>query len=239
MRTIATFAVGFIVGLFVTVLPQQYRRWWPQSERDLLGPAIGSGVLQMTLGLGGLVASFVIFMDQRLASILSVTGPTADRAVLGGVGLVSMAEFVFRPMTILIVYILVEGIVRVASAFVSGEVCGNLALHGIGAIHMALVPGFVERAMGPRVPDRVKAVEGKVYDLLVASCRRKPTWDRLITIRYQDELYEVLKEVRAQPPHRFMYELRKNPSGRVTRRIHDYDPNEALTNAHTEVPNHA
>ena len=228
MRSVATFIAGFMVGLFVTVLPGQYRRWWPQSEQDLLGPAVASGFLQAFGSLLGLVYWFLTFMEYRLATVLPAAGPfgTADRAALGGAGLVSLVEFAVRPTTLLIVYLVIEGVVRTMSAFMSGEVSPNLVLHGIAAVHMALLPRYEEWAMGPRVPDRVRPVEGKAYDLLVASCRRKPSWDRLITIRYDDELYEVLKEVRAEPPHRFMYELRKNPPGRVTRHIDDYDPSE-------------
>ena len=38
--------VAFIFGLFATLIPAPYRRWWPQSEVDLAGPALVSGILQ-------------------------------------------------------------------------------------------------------------------------------------------------------------------------------------------------
>ena len=40
-----------LVGVFVTLLPLPYRRWWPQPEEELVGPAFVSGFLQALLSL--------------------------------------------------------------------------------------------------------------------------------------------------------------------------------------------
>ncbi len=179
--------------------------------------------------LAGFFSGYFAHMQERFellgAPVMDVGTTDAGAA---GLGLVLMADYLVRPTTILVLYLLVEGVVRGLSASISNDVVGHLPLHALNSTLKAFQPSYAEWAMGPRVIDRVKHVEGKPYDLLVATCRQKPTWDRHITISYEDELYEVMKEVDSRPPYRFMYELRKNPVWRVTRRILPFDPKETL-----------
>jgi len=50
----------------------------------------------------------------------------------------------------------------------------------------------------------------------------------MITVAYQDELYEVAAAQEGHPPRPFVYLLRKKPDHKVIRGIHHYDPEEAL-----------
>jgi hypothetical protein len=92
-----------------------------------------------------------------------------------------------------------------------------------GSNHVTL-----EKSLGPRIPDGIQWAEGKTYDLLIGTGRRKPRWGRLITVRYENHLYEVLKETAGEGPYRYRYELRRNPKWHVTRKICDYHPDEVL-----------
>jgi hypothetical protein len=77
------------------------------------------------------------------------------------------------------------------------------------------------------VADLVEPGDGTAFDLRIASCREK-FWDRLITISYGDRLYEVAEERTEEPPRPFVYLLRFQPANKIVRRIHHYDPQEAL-----------
>jgi len=107
----------------------------------------------------------------------------------------------------------------------------------VGTMPLYLVAGGLERAgaarkerlLGPRVPDEVQPCEGITYDLVIASCRPKKDWDRLITIEYQDQLYELFEEKKGFPPRPHIYQLRKHTPGKVIRGLHHYHPDEALT----------
>ena len=79
--------------------------------------------------------------------------------------------------------------------------------------------------MGPRVIDVVQT-EG-AGDLLIASCRPK-LWTQLTTIRYQDQLYELVKANQGAAPRRFLYLLRRIPPHKLVRGVHDYALDEAL-----------
>lgn len=68
-----------------------------------------------------------------------------------------------------------------------------------------------------------------VYDLSIASCRPKPAWNRMTTIQYSDEFYELYEQRTGAPPRPYLYQLRKLTPGRMIRGIHRYHPHEALT----------
>ena len=199
---------GYLGDMLVAFLPEDYRPEWAPRERDLVRPCIAGG-LGLTLVLFSLlVESYVRFMSQALDRMAE--GPSIlENPVLLGAGVFSFFEYAFHPYRGLLVYYFVETVFRVFVAVTVGSVNGTLPLHVVNWGHRLVSPHYEEWAMGPRIIDRVKKVEGKPYDLLVASCRRKPTWDTYNTISYEDELYEVLKEVDSHPPHRFLYELRK------------------------------
>ena len=65
------------------------------------------------------------------------------------------------------------------------------------------------------------------YDLRVDSCRPKP-WTQLITIRYNDELFVLNKEMSGHAPRPYVYMLKKLPAGQMVRGLRDYDPAETL-----------
>ncbi|MGZ4813193.1 MAG: hypothetical protein ACXVZI_10530, partial [Terriglobales bacterium] len=53
-------------------------------------------------------------------------------------------------------------------------------------------------------------------------------WNEIVSIRYNDELYELRSVESGEPPHRFVYLLRKKPLNKVLRGWRDYDPGEPL-----------
>jgi hypothetical protein len=70
---------------------------------------------------------------------------------------------------------------------------------------------------------------GLKYDLVIASCRPKPGWNRLITVEYEDQLYELFDEKKGVAPRPHIYQLRKLSPGRIIRGLHHYHPDEMLT----------
>jgi hypothetical protein len=82
--------------------------------------------------------------------------------------------------------------------------------------------------MGPRVADVVERPGTPDGQLRIASCRPKPTWDHLMTVKYEDEFYEVGTEKMGTPPRPYVYLLRKLPQGKAIRSLHHYRPEESL-----------
>jgi len=225
-------AIGFCIALLVTLIPGRYRRWWPATDDDMISAGLVSGILQLSISFGLFLASYLNFFQRRvtelymLAEEITAGAPTGMSIPVSSqaLGAATTAEFLLRPSTWLLLYFTAEGTIRLLAALGPHEVVGSLPLHLVGNVHDRFRARNDERRLGPIIPDRVQAVEGKRYDLLVGASRPKPAWNRHITIRYRDELYEVLKESRGQGAHNFLYELRVSPAGRVTRKIEDYEP---------------
>ena len=219
--------LGYLRDVVLTFLPHDYRPEWAPPERDLVGPCMAGGAVLSFVCVIPLAGGYFDFIHEAFDRI--VAGPDLlENPDLLNSGVMYYFEYLFRPSSFFLFYFFVENVFRTFFAGTVGQVYGTLPLHIVNWGHRLVSPHYEEWAMGPRVIDRVKKVEGKPYDLLVGTCRRKPTWDTYNTISYEGELYEVLKEVDSHPPYRFLYELRKNPKWRVTRKIHEYDPRETL-----------
>jgi hypothetical protein len=153
----------------------------------------------------------------------------ASTAVQFGAGFVVLVEYAIKPLTLLLVYFSIEGVLRLFAAWIGNECAGTMPLYlvawGLGRIRRV----WKERQLGPRVPDEVQQCKGISYDLCIASCRPKPGWDRLLTIEYNEQFYELYEEAKGCPPRPHIYRLRKLSPGRIIRGLHHYHPNEALT----------
>jgi hypothetical protein len=144
-------------------------------------------------------------------------------------GFTVLVEYAFSPLTLLLVYFSIEGVVRLFAALSVDECAGTMPLYLIAWGLDRAGEARKERQLGPRVPDEVQHCKGISYDLVIASCRPKRGWDRLITIEYEDQLYEIFEEKKGVPPRPHIYQLRHHPQGKVIRGLHHYHPHEALT----------
>jgi hypothetical protein len=136
-------------------------------------------------------------------------------------------EYMFRPLTLVLLYFAIEGAVRIFSAVASDVNLPTMPLQVLAWAHDYAAGHYQEAKMGKRVADAVgPGVAGK-YDLKIESCRPKQ-WNPLITIRYNDRMYELQGEESGQAPRRFVYLLRLKPEHKIVRGLHDYDPEEPV-----------
>ena len=200
---------------------------------DLRTPALISGILQFV----GLVVLIILRYPAFVKSTMATEG--MERAQLGamakggetavmGFGVLLLAAYLVHPITLLLEYFCLEGFVRALAALVTGEVLPTLPLVGAAWALGRTRAAAAEKALGPRVADLVQTGDGSLYHLLIASCRQKEGWDRLMTVSYQEKLYEVTHHEEGLPPRRFLYHLRSKPEGKVVRGLCHYDPAEVL-----------
>ncbi len=229
--------LNFLLGLVWTLLPEGVRRrHLSPSHGDLRTSAVVSGIVQVIVLLGIEITRYFHFMNYRLGllagALIEKDAATAvgNKQIQFGMGFVSYVEFLIQPLTILIAYFILEGLVRSAAALVTGEVVGTLPLILIERGLRYIRRRREEKRQGEIIPDLVSAapVEGSGYDLSVSSCRAKPNWDQLMTISYAESLYEVADYVEAAPPRRHVYLLRRAPENKVVRGLCHYDPNAIL-----------
>ena len=228
----------FLLSIFLSFLPCRYRvRLSVYAGMDLRNGALVSGGIE---GLGCLL----IFVVRYLGFIQAKVGEMGDLAIAKGqegaltapavqygMGYVTMVEYFLHPVTWALLYFAVEGTVRAIAAATTQETIGTLPLHIVAWADERVGEWRMDRALGRRVADIVEVVYSPDYDLRIFTCRNKGDWNRMITVSYQGQLYEVLGQQEGKPPRRFVYRLRKSKPGRVVRAVHDYDPKEVLRKA--------
>ncbi len=145
--------VAFIIGLFVTLIPAPYRRWWPQSEADMAGPALVSGILQFLGSMILFVAGYTVTMQSGLGAVGEIfrDAPVGftNTSVAGG-GAIVTAEYVIQPSSFFLIYFAIEGGVRSIAALVTSRVVGTLSLVTLAWIHSAVEPRLIERSLAAR-----------------------------------------------------------------------------------------
>jgi hypothetical protein len=150
-----------------------------------------------------------------------------ETAVMGS-GTFVLAAYMIQPVTILLVYLILEGLVRFLAASITGETVPNVVLAIVSMIHSRVAGTASELAMGARVADQVESLNADDLKLRISSCRQKPQWDQRVTIFYNDQLYELAGTETGNAPRRFVYLLRLKPASKIVRGTYHYSPTEVL-----------
>lgn len=228
-------ALRFFVSMFVSLLPERYRRKCTWSYASSAS-AVTSGAVELVVSLITVLYRYYLFANNRVFGgnpdvMLKAAEQGGDTAIMAS-GLFVLMEYLIQPVSVLLVYFVIEGLARLSAAVVSGEVVPSLPLQLIAWAHGGLENKKRQRDLGPPVEDLVQPGHGD-FALVVASCRPKP-WTRMTTISYEDKLYELVKEESAQPPRRWVYVLRKRPESKIVRgEIYSYRRDENLPVAET------
>jgi len=228
--------VRLVLGMVLSLLPNPYRGWWAgASAADFRRATILSGLVEALGCVGLYILRYFYFIQYRVGSIADAAvrraggeDALAVSAAQYGIGFVSLVEYILSPLSLLLVYFTLEGTLRVFAATVTEETPGTLPLYLLAWTIERTRRWHAERALGPRIVDEVHRFQGIRYDLGIASCRPKRSWDRLMTIEFEEKLYEVFEEKLGPPPRRYIYLLREIPKGKVIRGLHRYRPDEAL-----------
>jgi hypothetical protein len=229
-----TFMPVVLLSIFASLLPRRYRgHWLGDGNLDVRRGAILSSAVQFVGCCAAMWALYPAFIHQRLAQATAAAAAShpGDKVVEGftvfAYGQFAALEYMFLPLTLILLYFAIEGAVRIFSVVASDVLLPSMPLQIFAWAHDYAAGRFQEAKMGTRVADAVgPGVAGK-YDLKIESCRPKQ-WNRLITIRYDDRMYELLSEETGQAPRRFVYLLRLKPEHKIVRGLHVYDPEEPV-----------
>lgn len=176
---------------------------------------------------------FPAFMKSQQAGVSEQTHMKAmeqdGETALMGLGVVILVAYFLQPLSILVEYFAIEGFVRAAAAFIHNEPVGTLPLYLLMLGQQKARKEYNEHQLGPRVPDAVEVVgtDEAAVELKITSCRPKD-WNQTLTIRYQENMYELAQSLEEAPPRRFVYLLRRAPRSKVVRGLLEYDPESVL-----------
>ena len=202
--------------LFATVIvcavPERYRRSWPvKNPSDLRVPALASGLIEFLLGTPGTLFYVAVAMG-------------GARAGYGTAG------FVLNPF-LPFPFMMAEGGVRFLAALTSEQALPTFPLAIIAWIHDAVEGRATKIRIGAPVMDRLERGSGSPYDLRVSSCRPKHHWNPYMTVRFEEEFYQMFKEEVGPGDRQFVYLLRKHPVGRAVVVVYEYRPGDVLNPA--------
>lgn len=221
--------MNIVTATFLSLLPKRYRAVFTQYEIPGAGAVI-SGLLQTLICLGLLFRGYYAFVDMCMAQmptdLLIRVAEKGGEPAIAAFGPMFMTEYLFRVTTFLLLFWVIEGVIRTIAAIGAKETLPDLLLFLVAMLHTKIDAENHERSMGARIRDDVQ-LDPSGERLQISSCRPKQ-WTNLTTISHEDELYELVREEKASAPRPFVYHLRKKPPTAVIRGIYAYDPNEAL-----------
>ena len=215
--------------LLFSLLPKKYRSAITPHEVPARG-AIVSGIAEMFAGLGLLIHGYGIYTQAQLAALPLSTflaaGKQGGESAIMGLGSIYLVGYIFQPLSLVLLFLTAEGVCRMIAAFATGETLPTFPIYLISILHTRLGSWNHESQMGRRIRDDVQYRKDEL--LQISSCRPK-SWTKLTTIAYHDLLYEVDSVKHGSAPRQFVYILRKKPASGIVRGLHQYSPDEVLT----------
>src|SRR5262245_5003416 len=97
--------VGLVVGLFVSLLPERLKEHPRLQGFAGTGLHIASGLSEMAVGAAVWARGFLPHLDSSAAA-------ARDVSQVPGFGLFGLLEYVFRPISLLCTFMIVEGLIR-------------------------------------------------------------------------------------------------------------------------------
>jgi len=221
-----------LLSIVVSLFPARYRgRLFHASNFDVQRGAMYSSILQLVLPAATLWLRYPGWYADYVRAIVdqvAAKGGTneAQAAATLGAGTYALFTYLVDPLSLFLGYFMLEGVVRLTAFVANKEVLPSFPLFLLGLGHEALDAYRKERSYGPRIVDLVKP--GPSPELIVIESCRPKEWDTLLTISYQDRMYEVESTAENAPPRPYIYRLRLIPQNKLIRGICAYDPVDVL-----------
>lgn len=243
----------YLLGPFLSLLPSRWRKALPVSESvHWYSASILSGLAESTIALTALLYwysySVTTWVSQGLDSLLSKSSSPIEISA-HEVGFAALLIWATHPLTWLIAYFGIEGVMRLGAAF-TDTVLGIFPLYLVDKIYSQIVrseeppgpgaPSFSDShvrsyvhtlrekmiiARLPHVPDELCPTKTNGDEILeIRSCREKPEWSPPRIIRYEDRYYRLEDCSRAPAPRPFIYRLRLLSAGVPGRAVLTYSP---------------
>src|SRR5947207_6956479 len=184
----------------------------PESTVRLQHLATITSLLQMLLFGALLMLSYKSFLALRARQFPQLT--SMHEAVQAQALFIFSLDFLLHPLTLILLYFVLEGCVRFFGGLVFSEIVPGF-------------PAFAGYKISTALRNRRQAKEQQrnaVSDLVewladgrirIASCIQKPTWNPSITIGIGGKWYELERQQQGPLPRPYTYVLRPAPPGKI------------------------
>jgi hypothetical protein len=130
-------------------------------------------------------------------------------------------EFLFHPLSLFLLYLALEGAVRLLGSLITVEIVPSLLVFLFFKISGSASRSIRRCRSGPLLADAVDLLpDGRIR---IAAASPKAGWNASITIGIEGQWFELECEQQAQPPRSFIYVLRTAPAGKILRGYQEYD----------------
>jgi hypothetical protein len=206
--------------VLLSFCPAAARRDFPPvSPLRTLRAATWGGLAQFFLATFALVVRFKAYFAMRTHQLAPHIGGTSEITEAGIVVFITL-EFVIHPLSLFLLYLAVEGLVRFAGGLITAEVLPSFLVF-LG-FKIAGVPARARErhAKAALPPDTLEFLpDGRIR---IASAQARPAWNASITIGVNAQWFEVERTERGAPPRSHVYLLRPSPPGKVLRGYEEY-----------------
>jgi len=192
----------------------------PGSQLTVLRSATWGGLAQLLLA----ALLFTIRLKRHFVVRAQQFGPHLAGSNETGqaiVALIVFLDFLIHPLSLLLLYLAIEGLLRFVGGIITGEIVPNLLVSLYFKTADSVSRSSARRRSPPPVPDIAERLaNGRIK---IASASQKAGWNSSITVGIGGEWFEVESEAQAPPPRAFVYILRAASPGKVLRGYQEYD----------------
>jgi hypothetical protein len=228
--------LSLLRDLLLSFCPAGLRRIYPpESPLRMLRAATWGGLAEFFLASLALVFGFQRYFVLRAQQMApQVTGTT--EVLQTGIAMIVIFEYLIHPLSLLLLYLAIEGLVRFFAGITTGEPLPNLGVALAFKITQWVAMGKDKqrRQSASLVPDLVETLPGG--RIRIACARARSNWNASITLGLHGEWFEVEREEQGPPPRSFVYLLRPAPLGKILRGYEEYDAASALTSSAAADP---
>lgn len=213
--------MNLLRDMLLSFCPEAFRREHrPYSSSSLIAAAIVLGLLQLIVCALLLVQRYKHFVVARAHLWATQMNGHPEWVQSGGVAIVTL-EFFLYPLSLLLLYLGLEGFLRFAAGITASEVVPSLpVVCAFKVVESARKRQETKQRLA-LPPDQVEMLpDGRVR---IAAAQPKPAWNASITIGLDDTWYEIEREMRASGPRSWIYVLRPSPTGKIFRRVERYE----------------
>ena len=197
------------------------RRYRPGSQLTVLRSATWGGLAQLLLAALFLIVRLkrhFVLRAQQFGPHMAGSNETGQAIV----ALIVFLDFLIHPLSLLLLYLAIEGLVRFAGGIITGETVPNLLVSLYFKTANSTSRSLARRRGAAPVADIAdRLADGRIR---ISSASQKTGWNSSITVGIGGQWFEVESEEQAPPPRTFMYVLRPASPGKVLRGYQEYDP---------------
>lgn len=215
-----------IRDILLSLCPAAFRRAHrPESPVRVLRAATWGGLAQFFLGATALVIRFKTYFFVRTHQLAPHVGGGSE-VVEAGIAVFITIEYLLYPLSLLLLYLAIEGLVRFVGGLITAEALPNFVVFLVLKA-MELVDNRQERRRQAAIPpDTLEELpDGRIR---IASAQAKLGWNASIIIGVNGQWFEVEQMEQGTEPREFVYLLRPSPAGKILRGYQEYDVGSAL-----------